>query len=125
MGKTISILVLLAMAVIGSLGLMACGDQPGVVEGTVTQASGGEPMAQTQVVIYGTKKAEEVTGLDVYQKGPLLQKQLTDENGRFSFSLEPGSYIIQVWIQGLEVADRMVKVKAGRTTTTDFAVAVP
>jgi hypothetical protein len=77
------------------------------------------------VVVYELKKPDEVGQLDVFQKGVLLRKELIGEAGRYSFELEPGNYQVEVWRDGLEVTKRLVEVKAGRTTTTDFEVADP
>ena len=106
-------------------GLAACGNRPGVIAGSVRAAQGGELTGQILVVVYELKKPDEVGQLDVYQKGVLLRKELIDEAGRYSFELEPGNYQVEVWRDGLEVTKRLVEVKAGRTTTTDFEVADP
>lgn len=109
------------VSVMGFLGLIGCETQPGKVTGTVYQ--GSKPAANAHVVVYELK-SEQVSGLEVYQKGQILYKQLSDASGAFSFSLSPGAYVIEVWIEGLEVASRMVKVKPGRTVTVDFEVMV-
>ncbi len=115
---------LTTISVIGLLGLVGCGAQPGKVTGVVYQGPDKQPAANAQVVVYELK-SESLTGLEVYQKGTILSKQLADGNGAFSFSLPPGAYVIEVWIEGLEVASRMVKVKPGRTVTVDLEVTVP
>ena len=112
------------VSMIGLLGLVGCRTQPGQVTGVVYQGPDKQPVANAQVVVYELK-SESVTGLEVYQKGKILSKQLADGNGAFSFSLPPGAYVIEVWIEGLEVASRMIKVKPGRTVTVDFEVSVP
>ena len=116
---------LLIVLALGALSLTSCGKRPGVVEGTVTDTGNGEAVAGAQVVVFELAKSEDVKYLDVYQKGVAIQKLRTDENGGFSTSLEADSYIIQVWIEGLEVADQMVQVKAGQTTTIDFQIDGP
>jgi hypothetical protein len=105
--------------------LVSCGNRPGVVEGRVRSAQGGELAGQILVVAYELKRSEEVGQLDVFQKGVLLRKELINEAGRYAFELEPGSYVVEVWQDGLEVTDRLVEVKAGRTTTVDFEVTAP
>ncbi len=112
------------ISVIGLLALVGCGAQPGKVTGVVYQGPERQLAANVQVVVYELK-SESVNGLEVYQKGRILSKQLADGNGAFSFSLPPGTYVIEVWIEGLEVASRMVKVKPGRTVTVDLEVPVP
>jgi hypothetical protein len=82
-------------------------------------------VSQAQVVVFALETIDGAGSLDIFGKGTLLQKQFTDENGKFSFSLEPGSYVIQVWVEGLEVGDRMVQVKPGRMTAVDFTVEIP
>jgi hypothetical protein len=106
-------------------GLAACGNRPGLIEGSVRPAQGGELAGQILVVAYELKKSEEVGQLDVFQKGVLLRKELIDDAGRYAFELEPGSYVVEVWQDGLEVVNRLVEVKAGRTTTVDFEVPAP
>jgi hypothetical protein len=103
-------------------GLAACGNRPGVIEGSVRSAQGGELAGQILVVVYELKKSEEVGQLDVFQKGVLWRKELIDDADRYAFELEPGSYVVEVWQDGREVVDRLVEVKAGRTTTIDFEV---
>jgi VCBS repeat-containing protein len=116
---------ILAVLAMGTLSLAACDRRPGLVTGTVTETPSGKPVANAEVVVYELKKFEGVTNMNVYQKGSVLQKQVTDENGAFSFSLAPAQYVIQVLVQGQKAADRMVKVQSGRTTTVEFEVGVP
>lgn len=116
----------LALALMfGVLGLAGCGDKLGAVEGTVTDAATGELVPNARVVVYGLEKVEGMGNLDTFTKGLILQKQFVDEDGGYSLSLEKGTYVFQVWIEGMEVTDRMVEVKSGRTTTADFEVQVP
>lgn len=125
MKKYIPVYEFLIVLVIGVLGLLGCSSEPGIVKGVVSQASSGEPIAQAQIVVFPLEKAEEVRAVDAYTKGNASLKQATDENGAFSISLEEGSYVIEVWVESLEVGNRMVKVKGGRTINVDFPVDVP
>jgi hypothetical protein len=116
---------LLIVLALGILSLAGCGKQAGTAEGTVRDSASQEAVSQAQVVVFGLESLEGAGDLDVYSKGALLQKQFTDENGAFSFSLEPGRYVIQVWVEGLEVGDRMVQVKPGQATPVDFSIEIP
>jgi hypothetical protein len=113
---------LLIVLMIGALCLAGCGSGPGTVEGTVIDASDGTPIADAEVIVLDLKRYEAVGDMNVFQKGTAIQKVLTDENGAYSVSLDPNSYVIQVWLEDVEVADRMVEVKPGRATTIDFSV---
>ena len=125
MSKNIPFLSLLMAVLWGVFCLASCGGRPGTVKGTVVDSQSGQPVVDAQVVVYELMEAKDVTNLSVFQKGVILQKQVTDGDGAFSFSLEPADYVIQVWIDGLEVADRLVKVKSGRETPLDLEVSVP
>lgn len=120
--KTYKLFVVLA---IGTLVLLGCSSQPGTVEGTVTHAQSGEPVAEAEIVVFELEAAEKVPQLDAYTKGDAHLKQTTDENGAYSISLEKGSYIIEVWAQDHEVGNHMVRVKSNQVTTVDFSVTVP
>ena len=113
---------LLIVLALGISSLAGCGNRPGTAEGTVRDAASQEAVGQAQVIVFALESLKGSGSMDVYSKGALLEKQFTDENGNFSFSLEPGSYVIQVWVEGLEAGDRMVQVKPGRVTTVDFSV---
>jgi uncharacterized GH25 family protein len=115
--------VLLVM--LSALGLAGCGNQPGVLEGTVTEVQTGQPVAQAQVLVYALEGVDEITQMDVYQKGDVIEKQTTDENGAFSISLAPGRYVVSIGVEGLEVENRLVEIKSGRKTLTDLGVTLP
>jgi hypothetical protein len=117
--RFLSILILIPLA------LLACGNQPGVVEGTVIQADGGEPPAQAEVVVYELQKAQGDSQLDVFQKGAALQREPIAEDGSYRLSLDPGSYIVQVWAGNIPLGDRLVEIRAGRKVRVDFQVASP
>lgn len=107
----------------GSFLLGGCGNRDGTLEGTV---SGVDPNAiQVQVVVYELARADTVPGMDVFQKGVIVQKVLLDDTARFAFTLPPEEYVLQVWLNGREAVDRLVEVKSGRTTTLDLEVTPP
>ncbi|HSJ58601.1 MAG TPA: carboxypeptidase-like regulatory domain-containing protein [Anaerolineae bacterium] len=111
------------LVVVVSLTVTACGKRDGVVEGTVR---GVDPnTAQVQVVIYDLTRSDDVPGMDVFHKGVIVQKALVDANGHFAFTLPAEEYVLQVWLDGYEVVDRMIEVESGRTTTLDLEVAPP
>ena len=108
-----------------SLALLACGDRPGVVEGTVTQAEDGQALAQAEVVVYELQRAQGDSQLDVFQKGAALQREPLAEDGSYRISLAPGSYIVQVWAGDTPLGDRLVEIRAGRKVQADFEVTSP
>ena len=124
MRRYILVCALLTGLVLGAASLTVCGNKPGTVQGTVTRKQDGKGIAQATIAVWELTKAEEVK-MDVYQKGILLQKQFTDENGAYSVSLPPATYQFEVWVEGIGRANRLVEVKAGRTITVDFEVDVP
>lgn len=110
---------------LSALGLAGCGNQPGVLEGTVTDAQTGQPMAQAQILVYALEGVDEITHLDTYQKGEAIEKQTTAEDGAFSLSLAPGRYVVSIRVEGLEVENRLVEIKSGRRTVADLGVTLP
>jgi hypothetical protein len=120
-------LILLGMflVVLGVLCLAGCGNQPGVLEGTVTEAQTGQPVAQAQVLVYALEGVDEITHLDTYQKGEAIEQQTTVEDGAFSISLDPGRYVLSIRVGGLEVENRLVEIKSGRRTLADLGVTLP
>jgi 5-hydroxyisourate hydrolase-like protein (transthyretin family) len=116
---------LLFVLLVGLLGVTGCSSQPGKVEGTVTDASSGKPLAQMRVVVYALTKAENVTQMDTYIKGDPLHELSTDENGRYTASLKPGTYTVQVWANEQKVGDYLLKIEPGRVETVDFQVQLP
>lgn len=116
-------LVMLAALLAGGLLMGSCGNRDGMLEGTVT---GVDPSTiQVQVVVYELQRADDVQGVNVFQKGVIVQKALVDESGRFAFTLPAEEYVLQVWLNGREAVDRLVEVKSGRTTTLDLEVTPP
>jgi len=113
------------LVVLSTLGLAGCGNQPGVLEGTVTDVQSGQPVAQAQALVYALEGVDEITHLDTYQKGEAVEKQTTAEDGAFSISLAPGRYVLSIRVEGLEVENRLVEIKSGRKTLTDLGVMLP
>jgi uncharacterized membrane protein len=113
------------LVMLSVMGLAGCGNQPGVLEGTVTEVQTGQPVAQAQILVYALEGVDEITQMDVYQKGDAIEKQTTDENGAFSLSLAPGRYVVSIRMEGLEVENRLVEIKSGRKTLSDLGVTLP
>jgi hypothetical protein len=133
MKKLLSVCMLLAAMAIALPTLSGCGEQFGTVQGVVTQMQDptkpaddpsniGPAIAQATVVVYSLARQSDVPGMEVYTKGKILQKTLTDAAGAFSFSLSKGKYVIEVWVEGYTMANRQVEVKGGRTTEASFNV---
>lgn len=116
---------LLVALALGILSLAGCGDRPGTVEGTVRDEESQEAVDQAKVVVFALETLDSSDSLNIYGKRSALQEQVTDESGEFSFSLEPGNYVIKVWVEDLEVGNRMIQVKPGRRTAADFMIKVP
>jgi len=117
-------LLLIAMIVaVGSLALGASARRDGVLQGTV---QGGDPSTDhIQVVIYALDRAEDAPNVNVFQKGPILQKAVIDETRTFTFTLPPEEYVLQVWLNGIGVVDQLIEVEPGRATTVDLEVKPP
>jgi len=47
---------------------------------------------------------------------------ITDSNGRYTWSLFPGTYELTVSAAGYRSASRQVTIKAGQVVTADFAL---
>jgi hypothetical protein len=125
MQKRLEVYALLLMMAAG-LGLAGCGTQrPGKIGGAVSDAQSGKAAAQAHVVVYGLSNPEGTVQIEVYQKGGVLQEALVDEKGEYSLSLNPGAYIVEVWVNGQKVGNRMVKVRSGRAAVVDFKVELP
>jgi len=102
--------------------LAACGSGPGTLEGLVVDAA-GEAVPGLAVAVYELQALDEIGQGGLYQKGSLVQEQSTGNDGRFSFALEPGRYIVQVRQDGADVGSRMVEVRSNRTVTVEFQLA--
>jgi len=79
--------------------------QKGTVSGTMTTMEGGklQPMPFVNVAIKGTSIGAT-----------------TDLDGRFSFTMDPGTYVLQVSFVGYEPVERPITVSANTTTRTDL-----
>jgi len=95
--------VLLALAAIPSLVLAQA---TGTITGTVTASESGGPLAGAQVSVQGT-----------------VRRTVTDAQGRYRISIEPGSYTVQVTTLGRQGDRRQVSVSAGGTATANFSLA--
>jgi hypothetical protein len=113
------------VALLAVLALAGCGDQPGTIRGTVIRSQDGKPAVQAEVVVFVLNKLEGPSKLDVFTKGDMIQTMSTGEDGAFSFSLEPGDYVVEVWLEGVEAASSRLQVRAGQTTAADFHVDNP
>ncbi len=76
----------------------------GKIEGTVKSAATSAPIGGAVVSVKG---------------GP---SKTTGSDGRFSFTLKPGTYTVEVKASGYKSAQKSVAVKAGQTATVSFAL---
>jgi hypothetical protein len=107
-----------ALLLAGAWGLAGCSDQPGILKGTVISASDGTPLVGAEVHVFSLDRVEGTSSdMPVFTKGPMLEEQPADEDGQFSFALDPGDYVVGVWLEGEEVASGRAEVRSGRTTT--------
>lgn len=111
--------VLLVLAILAA-GLAGCGNRETGIEGRVRQD--GKPLAEAEVRAVELTRFENVTNMDVFQKGDVLARGFTDDGGRFSLSLNRGSYVVEVWVGGEKITDRMVEVEPGKVSTADFEI---
>lgn len=96
--------VLLALAAIPSLARAQ--GATGTITGTVTASESGGPLAGAQVNVTGT-----------------VRRTVTDAQGRYRISIEPGAYTVQVTTLGRQTDRRSVTVTAGSTATANFSLA--
>jgi TonB-linked SusC/RagA family outer membrane protein len=95
--------VLLALAAIPSLALAQA---TGTIAGTVTASESGGPLAGAQVSVQTT-----------------VRRTVTDAQGRYRISIEPGTYQVSVTTLGRQPDRRQVTVTAGATATANFSLA--
>lgn len=96
-------LVALAVSVL-LVGTGTAAAQEGEVTGTVRSES-GQAMPNATVMVAGTDVGA-----------------LTDDQGRFSFTLEPGSYEVRARLIGYSTSSRQISVEAGATTTVSLVI---
>ncbi len=125
MKKAILTCGLLIFLAVGAWSLVSCGDQPGIVEGTVTRIESGQAVTEGQVAVFVLKKLKGVGGLDIYEKGDLVQTQNLDENGAFSISLPPGDYVIEAWVPEVAKTSSQIHIKSRRAITVNLQVKTP
>jgi hypothetical protein len=115
------------LMLVGVLSLLGCGGQPGMVNGTVVRARDGSAVAQAQVTVFALNKLEEVANTNAFQKGDAVQTVTADEDGAFSVTLEPDSYVFEVQAEGLQVTTHLAEVKSSRAVevTIRMAEAMP
>ena len=94
--------VLLALAALPSF---ARAQATGTITGTVTAAESGGPLSGAQVSLQGT-----------------VRRTVTDAQGRYRLSAEPGTYTVQVSTLGRQAGSRQVTVTAGGTATANFSL---
>ncbi|MFL5540076.1 MAG: SusC/RagA family TonB-linked outer membrane protein [Longimicrobiaceae bacterium] len=95
--------VLLALAALPSF---ARAQATGTITGTVTAAENGGPLSGAQVSLQGT-----------------VRRTVTDAQGRYRLTAEPGTYTVQVSTLGRQAGSRQVSVTAGGTATANFSLA--
>jgi hypothetical protein len=117
----LSILAGLVLLLLAGL-LAACGSGPGTLRGRVVDAK-GRAVPQLAVAVYELEGRGPLGQGSLYQKGSVVQEQSSGDDGRFSFVLEPGRYVVQVQQDGAVVGSRMVEIKANRTLTVEFQLA--
>ncbi|WP_332315887.1 SusC/RagA family TonB-linked outer membrane protein [Salinibacter sp.] len=79
--------------------------QQGTVTGTVVDSTNGEPLPGVNVVVQGTQQGTTTGG-----------------EGEYSFSVQPGSNVLEVSFVGYASKTREVQVDAGETVTADFSL---
>ena len=96
------------------LGLTSCGNQDGEVKGYVRHAGKAEPIPGAQVTAFTLIKFEEVTNMNAFQKGEAVGTTIANEEGIFTFSLEPESYVLEAQAAGYKTTTHMIETKGGR-----------
>jgi len=118
--KHLSSYILVFLLIIVSLS--SCGNTTGIIQGTVTRADDGQPVASARVHVYALEKFEEVTFMNTYQKGPVLHRLDTGPNGTYSVTLEANPYVVEVQAPGLDTGSILTEVKKGQRITLDFSL---
>ena len=103
--RTAGMLTLLALA---GPGAVTAQTPTGAIEGTVTDATSGQPLNDASVTLVGTNFST-----------------LTNTAGRYSVANVPaGEHTVKVVIIGYATQERQVTVTAGQKTVADFALAM-
>jgi TonB-linked SusC/RagA family outer membrane protein len=84
---------------------LASAQQGGIITGRVTAATGGAPLVESRVFVVGTNIVAS-----------------TNQEGRYTLRVSPGSHDIRVIRVGYTEQKRNVTVASGGTTTLDFAL---
>ena len=84
---------------------VAFAQQQGIVEGTVVDSTNGEPLPGVNMVIQGTQRGTTTEG-----------------QGEYSFTVDPGSYVLEASFVGYASKTHTVEVDAGETVTADFSL---
>src|SRR6056297_2820996 len=79
--------------------------QTGSISGTVTDATTGEPLLGTNIIVRGTN-----TGAT------------TNDNGYYKLDLEPEDYTIEVFFMGYETITRDITIEEGEDKTFNFSL---
>lgn len=114
---SISAVVILGGAVYALLTLDDDTDDPAAtgIGGRLSHALTGEPLTGVRVLLY-EDWTDAATPAD--RSGYFIAETLTDAEGAFSFTIEPGSYLILCNAEGYEKTDqRSVSVDEGETAT--------
>ncbi|MBD3372654.1 MAG: hypothetical protein GF403_08070 [Candidatus Coatesbacteria bacterium] len=114
---SISAVVILGGAVYALLTLDDDTDDPAAtsIGGRLSDALTGEPLAGVRVLLY-EDWTDAATPAD--RSGYFIAETLTDAEGAFSFTIEPGSYLILCKAEGYEKTDqRSVSVDEGESAT--------
>jgi hypothetical protein len=123
--RHLSIIALLVVLALGSLGMVGCGNDPGIIRGTITQEPDKAPVPDAQVVVFQLVRLEKIANVDAFEKGVILYKATTDQDGAYSMTVEPDEYVVEVWVPGRATKGRQVRIKSGRALDVDFTVAAP
>jgi hypothetical protein len=121
MNRYLVLYILLCILLV--VGLASCdSNEPGTIDGIITRASDGQPLANAQVTIHLLTKLDSENGTDLFSRAAVLQVEITDENGYYSATLKPIKYLFVVEYPGLEKEDQVLEVRSKRTTTVDWAL---
>lgn len=102
----LAVSLLIGIAALATVPDRGLAQQEGAVEGTVTDAGSGQPLAGAQVYVEGTDIGT-----------------LTGQDGNFRITgISTGQVTLAVQLIGYASASRQVQIEAGQVATADFAV---